>query len=164
MYKMSRMKSLSLFLLVLLSMGTFAANQAQYIDGKVISITDGDTFRIESENRRITVKLAGVDAPYKNQEYGMKARQMLGNLLFNKNIRIKVVARTGVSYLEGVVYLDNKDVNAEMVRHGYAWVIRDAGNINPLLLKYETEARNFRRGLWAGNHPVPPWLWRKLNK
>ena len=90
----------------------------------------------------------------------MKARQKLGNLVFNKNVRVKVVNWTGINHLQGHVYLDNEDVNAEMVRDGYAWVIRD-DNVDPDLLRLETEARNFRRGLWSGKHPVPPWQWRK---
>ena len=155
------MKFSTLFILLCFNLTAFAADQAQYINGKVISISDGDTFRIASENRRIYVKLAGIDAPNKDQEFGMKASQALGNLIFNKNIRVKIVTWTGISHLQGYVYLDNNNVNAEMVRRGYAWVIRDNNNMNPLLLKYETEARNFRRGLWGGSHPVPPWQWRK---
>jgi endonuclease YncB( thermonuclease family) len=31
---------------------------------------------------------------------------------------------------------------------------------DPALIALESEARAARRGLWAGNEPVPPWTWR----
>ena len=154
-------KFLSALFFLLINMTAFAADQTEYITAKVISITDGDTFRILSNNRRIYVKLVGIDAPYKDQDFGMQAKQALGNLVFNKEVRIQVVSWTGISHLRANVYLDNMDISAEMVRRGFAWVVRDNEHVNTELMKLETEARNFRRGLWGGSHPVPPWLWRK---
>jgi len=64
---------------------------AKYYRGKVISVTDGDTIKILVDNRQIKVRLAEIDAPEKNQAYGMKAKQFLGNLVFGKDVRVKEI-------------------------------------------------------------------------
>ena len=58
------------------------------------------------------------------------------------------------------VFSGNRDVNAEMVRRGFAWVRREFPHPRGLA-RLEDQARAARRGLWAKAQPVPPWIWRK---
>jgi len=132
---------------------------ANVISGKVISIADGDTITILVDNRPIKIRLAEIDAPEKSQDYGMKAKQYIGNLIFGKEVRVKVVDRDRYGRMVGRVYLDRLDVNADIVEHGYAWAymkyLKDRN-----LVRLEALAKNNKRGLWASANPVPPWEWR----
>ena len=45
------------------------------LEGKVISVTDGDTIRILTpEREQIKIRLYGIDAPEKKQPYGTAAK------------------------------------------------------------------------------------------
>ena len=151
-------KKLAAILVLLSSSHALAAGNYSYHYAQVISVTDGDSIRVRMDNRPVMVRLADIDAPEKEQEFGMKSRQYLGNLLFGKQVRIMTISRVSNSQIIGRVYLDNMDVSADLVRKGYAWAAGQ-GRSDPAFLRLETEARNFRRGLWAGV-PVPPWQWR----
>jgi endonuclease YncB( thermonuclease family) len=60
----------------------------------------------------------------------------------------------------GRVYVDEIDVNRELVAEGFAWVYRKYSN-DAELLELETQAREKRLELWADPNPIPPWEWRR---
>jgi endonuclease YncB( thermonuclease family) len=41
-------------------------------DAKVIGVTDGDTLRVLRDRKAVVIRLEGIDAPEKGQEYGSK--------------------------------------------------------------------------------------------
>ena len=61
------------------------------------------------------------------------------------------------------MYVGDLDINAELVRQGYAWVYRTYAK-RQMLYEIEREARGAQRGLWADGNPVPPWEWRHTQK
>lgn len=48
-----------------------------------------------------------------------------------------------------------------LVKAGWAWVLPSARK-DAALVKLEDEARAAKRGLWADEQPVEPWLWKEL--
>ena len=128
--------------------------------GKVVAISDGDTFTLLSEGRLIKIRLAGIDAPERRQVFGNKARKSLAALAFNQRARVVEMDRESNGYIVGRVYIGRVDVNAEMVRKGNAWVYRKYVQ-DERLYHLEKKARTMKRGLWAGDRPVPPWEWRR---
>ncbi|MCB1882060.1 MAG: thermonuclease family protein, partial [Gammaproteobacteria bacterium] len=64
--------------------------------------------------------------------------------------------------LVGRVFLDGRNINAEMVADGAAWVYRKYSD-DPELLELERQAREQGRGLWAlqEDQRVAPWEWRR---
>ncbi len=132
--------------------------------GKVIHISDGDTLKIRTDDgRNLKIRLAEIDTPEKGQPYGTKAKKALAALVFNKQARVVEVAKDRYGRTVGRVYVGNLDVNAELVRQGYAWVYRKYAK-DKSLYRWEEEARESRRGLWASDHPIPPWEWRRGKK
>ena len=90
-----------------------------------------------------------------------RARQELSDLAFSKQVEMVVQNTNRYGRAVGRVRADGRDVNAEMVRRGAAWVYRQY-NRDPALPRLEAEAQAVRRGLWAlpeAEH-VPPWEWR----
>jgi micrococcal nuclease len=66
---------------LLLSLNLAAAE----IIGKVIAVADGDTITVLAPGNRPTkVRLAGIDAPERNQPFGQKSRQHLADMVFGK--------------------------------------------------------------------------------
>ena len=64
--------------------------------------------------------------------------------------------------LLGTLWIDDRDINREMVLDGQAWVF---GGFAPdeELLAAEADARKGRRGLWSDSRPVSPAEWRSAH-
>ena len=136
----------------------------------VIAVIDGDTLLLkpldtgETDPRFYKLRLADIDAPEKDQPFGQEAGQELAKLVLHQHIRVVTVATDHYGRRIGWVSLlrpalADFDVNAELVQRGWAWATRY--NRYSLLPTAQQDARRAKRGLWASDHPVPPWLWRK---
>lgn len=140
--------------------------QAATHTGEVVSITDGDTIKILTPaKQQVKVRLADIDTPERGQPYGRKARQMLGDKIHRRQVEVEEVTTDRYQRLVGRVFLDGRNINAEMVEDGAAWVYRKYSN-DPHLLDLEHQAREQGRGLWAlqPDQRVPPWEWRKMRR
>ena len=147
-------------LLVCLSLLASAASAAE-LRGKVIKITDGDTVVIlDAKKAQHKIRLNGIDAPESQQPFGTKSRQHLGGLIHEKEVRIVWTKRDRYGRILGTVYLDQQNVNLEMVRSGFAWrFVRYSKDEE--LATAENVARLAKIGLWADENPIAPWEWRK---
>jgi endonuclease YncB( thermonuclease family) len=135
--------------------------QAATLQGKVVHIADGDTLTIlTNANQQVKIRLAGIDTPEKAQPFGNKAKQVLAALTFQKQASIEVETKDKYGRTVGRVIVNGIDINAELVRQGIAWVYRKYTN-DQMLYALEAEAKQAKRGLWATEYPIEPWLWRK---
>lgn len=57
------------------------AVHAAEFSAQVISVKDGDTVLVLYDKRRIRIRLAGIDAPEKLQEFGGKSQNSLAELV-----------------------------------------------------------------------------------
>lgn len=152
----------SLFLWFALSLLTSTAH-AESVLGKVIAITDGDTIKILTvTNQQVKVRLAEIDTPERKQPYGKRAKQVLSDKIFGKQVKVEKVTIDRYKRMVGKVYLSDRYINAEMVADGAAWVYRKYSD-DDQLLRLEEQARVNYLGLWNGLDPTPPWEWRKGN-
>ena len=176
------MKKIFFFPLLLLSVAN-----AEILQCQVHDVSDGDRFIcLDSQQQKVTVLLANVDAPELKQVYGQEAKQALSKWIKGKNINFlavnselfctreqnmdekgQICADIG---LEG--YLTEREnsspeqsINYQMIEQGNAWLAP-----SPLLElgmtiyhKAEQDAREAKRGLWADADPIVPWLWRERN-
>ena len=68
-----------------------STSQASDLTGKVVGITDGDTFTLlTADKKQVKVRLAEIDAPESGQPYGDKSKQALSGLIFGKEVRVVV--------------------------------------------------------------------------
>ena len=131
--------------------------------GKVVGISDGDTFTLlRKDKKQVKVRLAEIDTPESNQPYGTRAKQALSDLIFSKQVQVVQEDVDRFGRLIGHVYIDGVHVNRRMVQDGYAWVYRQY-NKDKSLLQDEQAAREAKRGLWSLpiTDQVPPWEWRR---
>ena len=150
------------FLLALLLVAG-CVQSADTLQGKVVSIADGDTLTLlNSTNQQIKVRLAEIDTPEMGQPYGNRAKQALSGMVFGKEVSVVVQGMDRYGRTVGRVYVDELDVNAEMVRIGAAWVYRQYLK-DQSLLKLEGDAREAKVGIWGllETQQIPPWEWRR---
>jgi len=148
-----------LFLLLALGLTAHAAT----LSGRVVGVADGDTLTLLlSTNKQVKVRLAEIDAPEKDQPWGQNAKKALSDQVFGQTVQIDVVDTDRYGRTVGRVMAGGKDINAEMIRTGNAWVYRQYLK-NRALLAIEDEAKAARRGLWGlqADQRVPPWEWRR---
>lgn len=102
-----------------------------------------------------------IDAPESRQPYGTKAKQVLSELAFGKDVQARVMDTDRYGRTVARVRVGALDINSELVRRGAAWAYRKYLS-DTTLLAIEAEAKAARRGLWAlpENERVPPWEWR----
>ena len=142
----------SILLLAVLYASLFAFN------GKVVSVHDGDTVTVLQDARQIKVRLYGIDAPELKQPYGKKSKQFLANLIAGEAVEVEENGKDRYKRTIGTIYLNDKDINAQMVENGYAWAYR---KFSKKYAPQESEAKYQKLGLWRDEEPVPPWEFRK---
>src|SRR6266852_7867803 len=135
---------------------------ADQFTGKVVGISDGDTISVLREGKAVKVRLYGVDAPEQAQAFGTKARQLTGDLAFQREVTVVIHATDRYGRLVGEVLLpDGRNLSHELVRAGLAWWYRQYAPKDIALAQLEAEAKAARRGLWQDPQAVPPWEWRR---
>ena len=78
------MTKLKLFLITLIAVFSLSV-QAEIVTGKVIKVADGDTLTLLTDsNKKIRIRLAGIDAPERKQPFGNSAKEILAKLVFQK--------------------------------------------------------------------------------
>jgi micrococcal nuclease len=107
----------------------------------------------------------GIDAPEKGQAFSNRAKQYVSDLVFGKEVAVRVGGQDRYGRIIGEVFLaDGRYVNHEIVGAGFAWWFRRYAPDDRTLAKLESEAREARRGLWADRDPMPPWEFRKVSR
>src|SRR4028118_1449061 len=73
--------------------------------GRAVKIVDGDTFNLLlPENRTVRVRLHGVDCPERGQDYGKAAKEVLGKLMQDRQLRVVAVDSDRYGRIVGEVY------------------------------------------------------------
>lgn len=140
------------------------------IEYKVLYISDGDTIAVKEIKKEtlvgnlIKIRLYGIDAPEIKQDYGYESKKKLIELIRDKNINIKEINKDKYGRVVGIVYLNGKNINEEMVKGGHAWWYREYDKNNKILEKYEMEAKKNKIGLFAKKGYIEPWKFRKKTK
>jgi endonuclease YncB( thermonuclease family) len=148
-------------------------NQSFANQYKATRVVDGDTLKATSESgQKITVRLVGIDAPElgrgkrkPGQPFSRKATKYLNKLALNKSVSVESYGLDRYGRTLGVVFVDGKDVNLEMIKAGLAEVYRGrpakGQDLEPYW-KAEKEAKAELRGMWVlKDQYVSPREWRK---
>lgn len=128
-------------------------------------IVDGDTIWIGETK----IRLHGIDAPEtkqkcKNQDgssylCGEAFTEALITLVNSQPVRCEGSTFDRYKRLIGTCYGGNIDLNAEMVRQGWALAYR---RYSKDYVSAEMEAQEAKRGVWVGDFEMP-WDWRRGN-
>lgn len=130
-------------------------------EGKVTRVIDGDTIELESG---VKLRYLLVDTPEISggvECFGDNAKTYNEDLVLNKTINISYDEQCTDMYGRTLAYVtvDGEDVNARLVRQGYACVLYIPPNGQSRvdeLMALQLEAKNAQRGLWGACNPLPP--------
>ena len=146
------------------------------IEGKVVSVTDGDTIKVLDEKNVLhKVRLTGIDAPEKSQPYGNSSRKHLASLVAGKVVYVESSNKDRYGRTLGKVWVQphecsacekTLDANHAQIGAGMAWWYRKYAREQPEQdrLSYEAaekKGRVSRVGLWKDSDPEPPWSYRR---
>ena len=149
-------------LLVLLLSLLACAVHAETFRAVVSHVTDGDTLwvkRVEGGEAE-EIRLLDLDAPEGCQPYGAEAKHALRERVLRKSVRVRTKGVDDYGRQLARIEYRREDINAWMVRYGYAWSGTFRGRPGPYA-KLEEQARNERRGLWSLPGALEPRSFRK---
>ena len=147
---------------ILITFSTISSGKT--IFGKAIVI-DGDTIHINKNK----IRLHGIDAPETNQtcdkngliwSCGMESTNFLKEIIGKNKIECIAKGEDRYSRLIGICYIDDLNLNSEMVANGWAIAYR---YYSLDYIMEEEEAKRKKIGIWSGNFEEP-YLFRKKNK
>jgi micrococcal nuclease len=129
--------------------------------GKAVRIVDGDTFDLLVGTTTHRIRLAGIDAPEKGQDFGTASKLLLGKLCSNQTLTVMVTDVDRNKRKIAEIYTEQKLwINKELIAKGMAWHFKKYSS-DIQLANAELSARKQKVGLWSLKNPVAPWDWRK---
>lgn len=136
-------------------------------DARVVDVTDGDTVIVEPINGgdRIKIRLAGIDAPERQQPYGEGARGYAFEIALYKKVFVDELYKDRYGRtVATVTFEDGKTFQQLMLQAGLAWVwIKYCKDCREWQI-IQNDASDKHIGLWADDAPVAPWDWRARKK
>ena len=139
---------------------------------KIVRVYDGDTIKAVGHDIEIKVRLVGIDAPETSkgkrrpgQAFGRKAEKYLAGLVLNKVVDIKGYGSDRYGRILAEIYVDDRNINVEMVKSGYAEIYSGRPPKGLYMKDYkqaENLAKSVGQGIWSqGEKYISPALWRK---
>ena len=148
--------------------------------GTVIKVSDGDSIQILTpEQTKLKVRLYGIDAPETpkinhrtghvnkpGQPYGESSWRALEGKIMEKQVRLDILDVDRYRRMVGIVWLDDRNINLEMVREGHseAFIEYLKPPYRAQFLEAEREAKSAMRGIWSLPEYERPRVFRKRLK
>ena len=161
----TRLRVRRVALLAVLALAVPSVVQAEELIGRA-TVVDGDTLGIRDQK----IRLHGIDAPESSQRCtrpsgegwrcGQKAALALSEKIGQRNVRCDGKKRDRWGRLIAVCYLGSQDLNAWLVRRGWAVAYR---KYSKDYVPQEARARQAKIGVWSGTFEMP-WDWRKARR
>lgn len=133
---------------------------SQVLNGIIVKVQDGDTVTLlDSLNQQHKIRLHGIDAPEKGQDFSNKSKDYISSLISGKYVTVETKGKDQYKRILGVIYLGEMNINAQMIRSGYAW--NYFYSKDKYYIKLQEEAKNNNIGLWSQPNPIDPYYFRK---
>lgn len=137
-------------------------SHAEILVGKVVGVSDGDTITVlDATKTEHKVRLMGIDAPEKSQDFGNQSKRALSDYIYQKEVTVEYKKLDKYKRKVGKVIMDNQDVCLAMIELGMAWHYKDYEKEQSkldrdLYSQAEIKARNEKHGLWQASNPIAP--------
>jgi len=144
---------------------SFISASIRTVTGTVTKVSDGDTIHLTTPEQTILkVRLYGIDAPETDkinnktgqinipgQPYGDESWKALKSKIMGKQVKLEILDIDKYRRMVGMIYLDDRNINLEMVREGHAeaYIEYLKEPYRWEFLNAEREARSAKRGIWS---------------
>lgn len=131
-------------------------------EAKVVGITDGDTITVLDANKvQHKIRVAGIDAPEKKQDFGNTSKEHLSDLVFGKTVSIPEAKTDKYGRTVSRVMFNGVDAGLEQIKAGMAWhykkyEIEQSPADRTRYSAAEVQAKALRLGLWSMANPQRP--------
>ena len=155
-------------------------NIIRTVTGTVTKVSDGDTIHITTpEQTKLKIRLYGIDAPetpkinrqsgqvhQPGQPYGEEAQKALKYKIMGKQVKLEILDIDKYKRMVCMVWLDDRNINLEMVREGYAEAFIEylKPPYRAEFMKAEQEARSGGKNIWSLLEHERPREFRKRLK
>ena len=135
--------------------------------GKVISVQDGDTLTVvDEESRQVRIRIAGIDAPEKDQPYGSVSGAHLVELALGRLAAAACPKTDRYGRSVCTVWINDVDVGLAQLRAGFAWHYKryapeQSTEQRKAYAEAEEKARAMTLGIWLQSEATAPWDWRR---
>ena len=125
-----------------------------FVRAKVLSITDGDTFKVRLRGQETTIRIACIDAPEMSDDpWGQMAKDALtGMLKIGSKVKLMEhdIDRYGRTVAE-VYKGKKKNIGLKLVKKGFAEIYDEYAYQcdEDKLIKFENKAKRKGNGIWA---------------
>lgn len=136
-----------------------------------IKVIDGDTIIVKSKGNKLKIRIAYIDAPELKQKsldgvpVGEMAKHFLNNEIINKKVKIKLVEKDFFGRWVGLIYLDEKIINIELVKKGFAIIYPEAKFVSKKHISEILQAYYLAKlrgvGIWKTTGILNPKFFRK---
>ena len=144
----------------------FIDAKADVLIGTVVGVSDGDTIKVlDSNKKEHKIRLMGIDAPEKKQNFGSASKQALSNYIYQREVTVEYKKKDRYQRILGKVILDKQNICLTMISDGMAWHYKDyekeqSKTDRDLYSQAEVKARNGKIGLWRINDAINPKEYR----
>lgn len=146
-------------------------NVLHALTGRVVQVSDGDTFNILVDGKQRRIRMASIDAPevtkdkqHPGQPFSQASKEALATLIAGKTLTLHCFEKDRYErYVCDVPLSGGMTANQRQVAAGMAWAnMEGRGKFmrDPELPGLQEQARRGRVGLWQDADPVRPWAWR----
>lgn len=146
-------------LLALAAAGPFQTSYAAH----VVGVADGDTITVLRGNEQIRIRLEGIDAPERGDDYSDRAKRFLSSLVFGKDVVIRPHDTDRYGRTVARVIVGETDTSVALIEQGLAWHYTQYSD-DEKLAEAQRVARTAGVNIWSLPNPVPPWERRALRK
>lgn len=150
------------------------------VTGTITKVTDGDTVHLTTpEQTKLKIRLYGIDAPETDkinnktgrvnkpgQPYGEESMNALTNKIMGKQVKLDILDIDKYRRMVGMIYLDDRNINLEMIREGYAEAFVEylKPPYREEFLATQRGAQSARKGIWSLPDYERPRAFRKRLK
>jgi endonuclease YncB( thermonuclease family) len=96
------------------------STEAMEQNGKVVSVSDGDTPKVLVDDQQIRIRLGGIDASESDQPFGQASKQHLAEAVAGQTVVVEFEKKDRYGRVIGKLLLDGADMNLRQVEAGYA--------------------------------------------
>ncbi len=146
------------------------ASYAEMLTGRVVKVADGDTITIlDVSNNQHRIRLAGIDAPERKQDFGKVSKKFLADQIAGKTVNVQWHKTDRYKRKIGKVIFNGIDINLKQVEYGLAWFYKKyERELEPtdrvLYSEAQSAAQASKSGIWVYVNPIAPWDYRKLRR
>ena len=112
------MKSRLLFAFTLI---LFDAISQSFPDGKILRVIDGDTYVVSLNGVSYHCRLVNVDAPEKDQPFGIKVRDSVSGLILGRDCQVTIVGFDVYYRALCSVSVNHISLDSLLLAKGWAW-------------------------------------------